>query len=221
VFLPYTASAQGFGCFDVSSKSNLDGAYVKEHVPSYSFLNINWNDYSTAIHQDGYYKEYFPVYECYPQQLKMEGFFLNGVRTGQWMLYLKNSSCFFTGNFKDGKKEGIWAGFCVKNNNDTIYRLKESFIGDILDGKCTEYFDNGRISITTEYSNGLKNGWEISYFDNDTSHADNIETKSHYVSGLLEGERIEYNFSNDTLVYENYIRGKHNGKCSYRNNFST
>lgn len=203
-------NAQDFGCYNVPSDYPT-GIYTKGNSSSFNF---DQKDFKIANKKDGYYKEYYNESAYFPKKLKMEGNIFNAVPNGKWTLHFPNRSYFITGNYSNGKKEGLWKDYFINEVNDTVLISKMNFEKDTINGESIEYFDNGKISKIKNYRHGVKNGEEIEYLMNNQSKAYFIHKKSHYVSGLLEGECIEYH-SNDTLEYELFSQDKRNGKCKY------
>jgi antitoxin component YwqK of YwqJK toxin-antitoxin module len=214
-FLPNVSIAQGFGCYDINSsnKNNLDGVYNKFSIEDF-FLEINWKEYFIESGlADGHFTSYFNDKTSCTKIVKMEGPIVSGLQEGKWKFYI-NKSCFFQGNFINGRKEGVWLGYNMSNEGDSVCNAKIEFKNDLIDGKAIYYFSSGKIHKMISYQNGVKNGKEIVYFENDTAKVDQIKEFKEYSNGVLHGKYLVYYSYNplDTLEYGTYLNGKRNGK---------
>ena len=93
------------------------------------------------------------------------------IKDGLHESFYKNGQLKFRGNYKTGKKHGLWEVFYLKgNNNPLILHGQLMYRGNHKYGKrdgLWEWFRvNGQLERRGNYKNGEQNGlWE--YFDRD------------------------------------------------------
>jgi len=220
LFIPQLVFSQEFGCFGLDSESNYRlGIYERCRIENQIINNMDWSEFSIDSNvADGHCKKLeFSDYTCF-HFTKMEGFIVNGLQEGTWKFYL-NESIFYIGSFKNGKKEGLWKGYYLNENSDSICISKIEFRNNLFDG-ISKYFDyNGKLYKSINHENGLKNGQEIEYFQNDTKGCNNISKLIEYKHGVLDGKYLIYsrNTSFDTLTYGIYSNGEKNGQFIFYN----
>jgi len=171
--------------------------------------------------QQGIWKEFYPTGE-----LKSQGAYINGKKTGKWMYYFQNGKTEQTGSYnKNGKPEGNWVWYYETGN---ILR-EETFINGLPEGEMREYTDSGKVITRGMFMDGDKEGfWFLEEGDekqegNYKAGQKTGEWKWYYKNGRLayEGEYVE-NLENGkhTMYYENgrvmqegpYIMGQKDGK---------
>jgi antitoxin component YwqK of YwqJK toxin-antitoxin module len=216
-YLSNIANSQEFGCFDIK---NIDynirnaGFFDKQNVVTITeFYEINWDDYLIKPGTpDEYFLEYYFNYKICAKDIKMEGEVKNGLQENVWKLFI-NNYYFYKGTFVEGKKEGLWIGWLINAIGDSIVFAETEFENDLIDG-YKKFYQNGKLIQISNYKDGLRNGEEIKYFQNDTSDVVYIEKFSEYSSGLLDGKYLEFCYYNplDTIVYGTYSLGKKHGR---------
>lgn len=219
LFLPTFGVSQDFGCYDINSSGNnvLDGVYVKEHVSAGFYYKVDWNEFKLENKvQDGYYRNYYFNKNSCSQEVKMEGVVKNGFQNGLWKLYLSNES-YYTGNFINGEKEGLWKGLNINKQGDSTCFSEIEFKNDLYNGIAKYYSSNGKIFKSITYKNGLIDGQEIEYFYNDTTELNYISELKEYSNGKLNGVYLIYNYFSpfDTLTYGEYSNDKKNGRFTF------
>ncbi len=219
IFLPSHVFSQDFGCYDMASIGNdkLDGVFSKTHISGCSFYKIDWNEFTLDSNiEDGYYKKYEFNKDYCSQVIKMEGLVKNGVQEGLWKLYLSEERIYL-GNFTNGEKQGLWTGMYINKQGDSICFSEIKFENNLYEGIAKYYSSNGKLDKTISYKNGLINGQEIEYFNNDTSEVNYISKLKEYSNGKLNGKYLIYRQDSpfDTLTYGEYSHGKKNGRFVY------
>ena len=146
--------------------------------------------------RNGKFKKYYKNY------LIFEGEYLNGKINGKCKIYDLDIKLIFEGEYLNGMrwngkgKEFIIQSFTHDDENeniqditcgDTSYRtlvFEGGYLNGKKNGKCKDYYNDGKLMFEGEYLNGKKNG----------------KCKEYYLNGKLsfEGE---------------YLNGKKNGKC--------
>ncbi len=216
LLFPLICFSQDFGCYDLKSVENysLDGIFIREGS-IYNLSNkIEWTQFTLDSNiLDGYFKKLYYNKSYCTEEVKMEGFIKNGLREGIWKLYL-NKSIFFIGRFNQGKKEGLWTSYYIDEEGDSIITSKIEFINDLYEGTSRFYYLNGQLQKKINYQNGIKNGQEIEYFENDTNNVIYIEELKEYSNGILNGKYLNYKYNNpsDTSIYGIYSGGKKNSR---------
>jgi hypothetical protein len=206
---------QDFGYFEVKHDNSFDiDRYSRESgaFSNPSFL-IEWEQFELPLVEDGYHLEHYFTLNTVFQHVKMEGEIKDGKRTGKWILYNNTSPTFYSGEFKNNLKEGIWIGCFVNPNSDTICIDSIFFKNDLINGKRTEYFTSGLIFRETIYLNGLKSGTQYRYSVIDSTNQSFISEVRNYKNDTLDGISIDYSFlsPSDTVKIANYSNGKLNG----------
>lgn len=105
--------------------------------------------------------------------------------------------------------------FKIEQLNDTVFenksfypngQLKEvSFYNNNkqLDGKSTEWYENGKKKLEWRYYKGTKHGKQVTW-----SESGSVLTEGNYYFGNLHGKQIRYNSNSELLSEENYNLGK-------------
>lgn len=88
------------------------------------------------------------------------------------------------GTYINNKKNGRWR-FYYFEGRQLVYEC--DYINDSLNGKVIYYDLYGRVKSITEYKDNLKNGKAISFFDNGQ-----VSVESNFLNGNFVGEFIKY-----------------------------
>ena len=126
----------------------------------------------------------------------------------------------------NGKFIGPTREYYSNSNLKLEYTLTESNTGkSALNGPYNEYFENGNLSVKSNYSNGKLNGLSIKFFENGK-----MESKTQYVNGLINGPSTYYyesgkiratlNYSNNLIngiSYAYFENGKLMEKANFKN----
>ena len=101
------------------------------------------------------------------------------------------------------KKDGDYEEFYP---DDECCKLKYKYhmTGGFLDGEYTEFYKNGNVKLKTSYKNGLKDGLEQVYKDNNSDPM----IKCNYKYGKLYGEYLEwdyYGILRKKIMYNNSV----------------
>ena len=158
-------------------------------------------------------------------QIKVQGYYKEGKRDGEFEAFLRNSKNAGSVIYKDGKiikstlinnmkdnaSFSILTDINSSSNSHKIVTdefpnglLKQYFTFNkdgLLDGESRQYYEEGEIKSVSSFKNNIANGTFISYYQNG-----NIKEKHTYKNGNEEGEGIFY--------YEN---GKIEEKCFMKN----
>ena len=101
-------------------------------------------------------------YESDTGKLGSEGNYKNGKKDGVWIFYFKNGNKKWVGNYKDDQISGE----LIQYEENGIIISKENYEDGKLVGKYEYYHDNGRLRLTGELLDGKDNGEKISYWSN-------------------------------------------------------
>ena len=132
------------------------------------------------------------------------GEILNGLKHGKGILYYKNGTIKYDGNFIKDKYEGI---------GKYIYESSNYYIGEMLNGlkhgKGIEYYKNGDIKYDGNFVNDKYEG-EGKYIWEDGEYY-----IGQWVNDLRHGKGILY-YTNGAIKYNgNFIKGKYEGDGKY------
>ena len=135
----------------------------------------------------GAWKEYY-----YPEgELKAEGNYEGGYRSGEWVYYFQNGTIQQRGKYDSkGRPDGKWKWFY---ENKKLLR-EESYDNGKEDGWSIEYNDTGKVITKGEYIDGNKEG-EWFYEVGDHYELGNYEY------GLKQGEWIHKYLSNGKVRF--------------------
>lgn len=89
-----------------------------------------------------------------------------------------------TGYMLCGGKMGEWKEFHENGSKKSSYRTDKN--GDI-EGRYTEYYDNGAIATDGEYRYGKKTGLWVEYFEDGV-----VKSQGYYYDGVKTGKWIEH-----------------------------
>jgi len=159
---------------------------------------------------------------------------IDSVRQGIWEESIDGTK--YTGEYKDGKKNGVW--YCYNDYNQKIQKLetfkdglregiylefnpngiiiKEEFYKKgLLHGICKEY-DVWDLKTNTVYINGKIQGIKKSYYTNMAKSYEqgvtNIMEESFYLDGLKNGSTKWYNKNDKLLAQYNYVNDTLSGE---------
>ena len=105
------------------------------------------------------------------------------------------------GEFKNGKREGIW----VWENKNGHLNTKGFYKNGKEDGTWITYFDNGQLSDKGDYKNGKKEGTWFRYWDKVQ-----LMSKGDYKNGKKDGAWVSY--SNNGILNKKYSGVYKDGK---------
>ena len=204
------------------------------------FLLLNFSVYAqeklNQLDEDGRrhgpWKEYFDEDSG---QLKFEGEFVHGKRTGLFRFYqegLKNpaATMFFDpnsdtvevkylsqagktiseGQMLNQKRTGRWTYY--HKNSDKIM-MTENYVDGKLHGKQTTYYDTGKIAEEANYQEGLLQGERLLYSEKGV-----ILEQLNYDRGELHGPAKFFNGKGELRSEGSYKRDKHHGTWKYYEN---
>ena len=92
-------------------------------------------------------------------------------------------------------------GLINKNIDGKAYQ--KNYLNGRLHGIQKEYFESGQLCTATLYTNGLKNGRHIEYYE-----CGSKKLNANYSSGHLEGIYEEWATSGQILARKTYYKGK-------------
>ena len=167
--------------------------------------------------KNGDWKEYFQSGD-----LKAEGKYTNGIKTGKWTYYHKSGNVEQTGIYdKSGRPKGDWVWYYPSGN---ILR-EEAYLDGLLDGLMIEYREDGNIIAEGEFIEGEEEGpWIYEYGDHREEGGYSYGMRNgvwKYFSGdgslLFEGEFIEDNPNGKHVYY--WDNGKAKDEIEYMMGF--
>lgn len=137
--------------------------------------------------------------------LRAEGNYLSGKRTGEWKFYFANGNVEQKGKYDDkGQPVGKWIWYFA----DNTVRREENYLKGLLDGMMTEYHDTGEVIAEGEYIEGEEEGpWLVM----------NGEMREEGEFSMGERSGVwKYFFPDGSLSFEGeFIDGNPNGKHVY------
>ena len=177
--------------------------------------------------QNGKYIEYYKN-----GQIKVQGYYKEGKRDGEFKAFLRNSKNAGSVIYKDGKiikstlinnmkdnaSFSILTDINSSSNSHKIVTdefpnglLKQYFTFNkdgLLDGESRQYYEEGEIKSVSSFKNNIANGTFISYYQNG-----NIKEKHTYKNGNEEGEGIFY-YENGKIEEKYFMKnGKLDGEA--------
>ena len=166
-------------------------------------------------------------------QIKVQGYYKEGKRDGEFEAFLRNSKNAGSVIYKDGKiikstlinnmkdnaSFSILTDINSSSNSHKIVTdefpnglLKQYFTFNkdgLLDGESRQYYEEGEIKSVSSFKNNIANGTFISYYQNG-----NIKEKHTYKNGNEEGEGIFY-YENGKIEEKYFMKnGKLNGEAT-------
>lgn len=118
-------------------------------------------------------------------QVKIEGYYVNGLQDGLWVEYYKNG----TPQFKTHFKEGMYNGTRDIYFEDGSLQVKSTYINDKRHGTYIKNFSNGNPKERSEFNNGKRIGTYLEYFENGNTKIS--YTKDEHNN--FKGDYITYN----------------------------
>ncbi len=91
-------------------------------------------------------------------KLFMDGYYLNGLKNGKWII-LENNGIYVEGIYKKNKKEGLWSS---KKNSQLISEF--NYKGDLLHGPFSIFDSIGIETISGVYHKGVVDIDSLKYF---------------------------------------------------------
>lgn len=184
------------------SKGKKQGVWQKQYPKLQSF------EYK------GQFKDDIPVgtFTYYYPSSKVKGVVVHGAGgRSQATLYHENGVLFAKGIYRNQLKDSVWDYFGPSGKQS----LKETYLKDKLHGKTTIYYVPEDITdkslmpaVVTNYSNGVKEGEEIEYFDFGT-----VKGKVTYVNGLKEGIQTINHPNGKKMILDRFKKGQKHGWC--------
>lgn len=178
------------------------------------------------------FKDYYPS-----GNLKSEGQFIDGEKTGKWVSYYEDGKqqsirnykkgvldgyqkmdysqlLYMEGLFKDGIKIGTWKS-CFKENKVLKYLKHFDDKGEAI-GEWRSYYDSGELASIENYLNNKANGKQAEYFKNGNIRSvgkkqdgrENGIWKYYFDDGTLKLERGFKNGVDDGKYIEYFKNGK-------------
>jgi antitoxin component YwqK of YwqJK toxin-antitoxin module len=151
----------------------------------------------SSLENDKFYKEYFENSE----NVKIEGHIQNHKPNGIWKSYYESGRIKNSVNYKDGIIEGE-AWFYYDDENKTI-KANAVFESDMLEGIYTEYFENGTQKAKMLYKAGLADGDAEFYYPNGK-----LKITAEYKDGLKNGKWFYFDEKGKEIGREKYKRGE-------------
>lgn len=112
------------------------------------------------------------------------------------------------GLYRDRKKDSVWTYY----DQQSTLISRESFSNGIKEGELITYFNNNKKAEVFVFQNDRKNGPWTQYFEDGK-----IKAKGSYKDGMLDGEVIYYNSFSRPSIKAVYSKGLPNGKWYYFN----
>lgn len=131
--------------------------------------------------------------------LIIEGFLLDGQKTGMWIQYSPEGDIVLINHYLDGKLEGTAMRMSFRNQVD----LKSTYKKGELDGPYTAY-KFGKVVETREYKGGKLNGTSRTYDD----RTFNIKQEVQYKDGYQDGYFKYYDENGNVSVEYEYKNGR-------------
>ncbi len=210
----------------ISTEKRIDEDLSDRSVTAYTF---------TLIKKSGIYDEdNGHKYEYYDDNtVKYEYNLKNGKLHGAIKVYHENGKLKKTGSYENGNATGKFTEYDEDGNLICDYYL----LNDSLDGTYNQYADN-KLSTSTNYINGSKNGRYTDYYYNTGSGecygkiygdfknnektgqwvitvikdgTEKVVDKDLYVNGMKNGP-FQHS-EGDSLIIGNYSDNKRNGQC--------
>lgn len=175
------------------------------HLQLYAQDQLNQKDDNGKRH--GAWKVYF---ENHPEQLKFEGDYEHGLRTGVFKYY------------QEGLKHPV-ATMLFDPKNDTVEVKYLSQGGKVIsEGRMVDkqrigtwkYYhkDSDKLMMVEHYENGLLEGEKLTYYD-----TGKLAEKSHYIKGELNGEKQLFSEKGVVLQDLTYENGELHGPAKIYN----
>ncbi|MGB7784789.1 MAG: toxin-antitoxin system YwqK family antitoxin [Salinimicrobium sp.] len=175
------------------------------HLQLYAQDQLNQKDDNGKRH--GAWKVYF---EDHPVQLKFEGDYEHGLRTGVFKYY------------QEGLKHPV-ATMLFDPKNDTVEVKYLSQGGKVIsEGRMVDkqrigtwkYYhkDSDKLMMVEHYENGLLEGEKLTYYD-----TGKLAEKSHYIKGELNGEKQLFSEKGVVLQDLTYENGELHGPAKIYN----
>ena len=95
-------------------------------------------------------------------KLELEGNFKGGKKEGLFKVYHENGKLKLEGNYKDGELEGLWK---IYHENGKLEREGNYKDGE-LEGLWKFYHENGKLKLEVNYKNGKEEGLRKTYHEN-------------------------------------------------------
>lgn len=175
------------GLYKVKNGDLLYINYFKENIPE-------------GICEDGQYQDL--KYSL----LEGKGNLVNYQEEGHWIYKNENSQIIMEGDFKAGKKIGIWKTYFYNGSIKFIVEYENGF----KNGYYIEHYKNGDKWKEGNYSKGIKTGEWISWFNNG-----NISEKMEYENNIKNGTYTTYDYKNGAYGEIEYVNGHSVSEWNY------
>ena len=157
------------------------------------------------------------LYHDETTQIKEQGRYLNGLKSGSWKYYTKKGTLRSVTNYLAGKKSGLYESFWKANVPDEKGNyLEGKKIGDWIKYDYKRETNESFLRYKGTYGKGeIKTGrWEEYRYL--TDNLKKVETFND--AGVLNGPYEEYDYSNRLIAKGDMRLGKRNGTWSLREN---
>ena len=182
------------GDFNWYYKNGKKAAFAIYYNDESDFVK-GWDDKGNIICKNG--NGVFTWYHSHNNTVSSTGAYKYGKRDGLWKYYNTEGRIIEEDNYKDGR-------FYVINcwDDDGLDRIVSDG-----NGKYERHFKNGKLKVSGEYKDGVREGEWIWYYWNGE-----VENKCFYNNGVREGESIRY-YSNGEVSFKGFykngvLRGK-------------
>ena len=134
----------------------------------------------------------------------------NGVPNGNYFHWNPNGNMRIKGNYKNGKKEGLWMEYFITGQQ--VYQII-NYKNGLKHGEFKEHLKDGKLIIWGNYNNHNKEGkWEY-YFENGQ-----LDMVGSFKNDIQHGDWKFY-YPNGVLYYNgNFINGLKNGEWNFNYN---
>ncbi len=130
-------------------------------------------------------------------------------RTAHAQLFYENGKPAAEGNYINGKKDSTWIFYSFYNGRVAI---KEDYSNGLRNGMSIKYYDNGEVSEKMEWKSNQKDGiWE-QYYENGQ-----LRLEARHQNGKREGQFRTFNPEGEPSVKGQYKQGVMDGKWIYYN----
>lgn len=135
--------------------------------------------------------------------MKQLATFADGVMHGQYVerWHIPPFRIKVRGGYRHGQQNGLWATFSATG----MPRTTEQYLDGVLAGRAESFDDDGHLSNTCEYRQGLKHGKEVTY------QRGVIVEHVEYKSGLRDGEYRSFYSVGPRKTQGRYVAGVPDG----------
>ena len=142
-------------------------------------LGLEMND---LVEREGLYYEKFTVVLFTGEVTgKIQGQFKDGKREGLWTSFYENGQLWWKGPYKDGKLNGPYVWYY---DNGQLWSEETYKDGEIEDGPYLTYHENGQLWSEETYKDGKREGPWVTYWGNGT-------VVEEYTGTFKDGVKVE------------------------------